>query len=161
MPPERTGLPPWTRRTALALPLLWLAGPAQAAMQDLRLRGDVTPLKLAALDAGPRQTLNTHTPWTSGPQNFEGAPQRLLPPPAALAQPWLQVLALDGYKVDIPMADVTQHGLFIAWRRNGALMPALDRGPFWPIHPWADRPVLDRPEIHRRSAWQIRTIQID
>lgn len=161
MPPERNGLPPWFRRSVLSLPLLWLARPARAAMLDLRWRDEVTSLELAALDAGPHQALTTHTPWTRGPQQFEGAPLRSLLPPAALAQPALQVLALDGYSVEIPMADVTQHGLFLAWRRNGALMPVRDRGPFWLVYPWDDRPRLDRPEIHRRSVWQIRTIQIN
>jgi hypothetical protein len=162
MRPERSGrrLLPWARRSALSLPLLWLARPAQAAMLDLRWRGEVTPLELAALDAGLRQTLTTHTPWTHGPQQFEGNPLRQLLPPAALTSPRLQVIALDDYRVDIPMADVTEHGLFLAWRRNAALMPVRDRGPFWLVYPWTDRPALDRPDFHRRSVWQVRAIQL-
>ncbi len=162
MPAERSGrrVLPWARRSAFSLPLLSLARPAQAAMLDLRWRDEVTPLELAALDAGPRQTLTTHTPWTSGPQQFEGTALRLVLPLAATASPRLLVAALDDHRADIPMADVTEHGLFLAWRRNAALMPVRDRGPFWLVYPWADHPTLDRPEFHCRSVWQVRAIQL-
>ena len=101
MPAERSGRRalPWARRSALSLPLLWLA---QATMPDLPWRDGVMPLELDALDAGPRQTLTTHTHWTSGPQQFEGTALRdaaLMPVrdrgPFWLVYPWADHPTLD------------------------------------------------------------------
>ncbi len=149
------------RRSLLALPLLLPVLPARASTLELRWRDSVLPLDIAALDARGRVPLTTHTPWTRGPQVFEGASLRDLLPTGAHAARQLTAIALDDFRAVIPMADVRDHGLFLAWRRNGDVMPVRDRGPFWLVYPWSQRPAIDTPEFHRRSAWQLRAILVD
>ncbi|MDW8316172.1 MAG: hypothetical protein RMK64_14470 [Rhodovarius sp.] len=116
-------------------------------------------LDRAVLDASPREVLRTHTPWTRGPQLFEGRPLLPLLPEALLRAPLLVAVGLDDYRAEIPAEDVQRHGLFLAWRRNGVLLTVRDRGPFWLLYPWSARPGLDLPLFHRRAVWQLRLIE--
>ncbi|RVT97075.1 hypothetical protein EOD42_11845 [Rhodovarius crocodyli] len=140
------------------------AGEAEAAGENclvIRARGarEGMVLERAVLDAAPRDTLLTHTPWTAGPQRFEGRPLWRLLPDAALAATVLELEALDSYRMTLPMEDARENGLFLAWRHGGALMPVRDRGPFWLLYPWTERPALDTPLYHRRSTWQLTRLE--
>ena len=169
IPPEQAA----QRRALIAFGALFgatdpaLAAPGQAqAMLAIQGRRPPSLLMLdrAVLDAGDRETLVTHTPWTGGERRFEGLPLRRLLPDAALraASPEaaaLEAEALDGYRIGLPMADVLHNGLFLAWRHEGQLMPVRARGPFWLLYPWSSRPELDIPLYHRRSIWQLGRVE--
>ncbi|WP_160120452.1 putative pterin-binding protein [Rhodovarius lipocyclicus] len=164
IPPEQAA----QRRALIAFGALFgaaapaLAAPGQAdAMLAIQGRRPPSLLTLdrAVLDAAERETLVTHTPWTSGERRFEGLPLRRLLPDAALRAPALEAEALDGYRIGLPLADVLRNGLFLAWRHEGQLMPVRAKGPFWLLYPWSGRPELDIPLYHRRSIWQLGLVE--
>ncbi len=116
---------------------------------------------LAELEALGLRRLTTTTPWTQGPQNFAGVPlEVLLRAVDGEGASLLRVGALNRFEAEVPAGDGRRNGALLATRLDGQAMRVRDRGPIWLIYPWRERPELDRPEIHQRSVWQIRRIEL-
>ncbi|MBW6396603.1 hypothetical protein KPL78_02035 [Roseomonas sp. HJA6] len=142
--------------------------PLAAAAGDLavlQVAGSIAPpsprlLDLAALDAIGLEPLVTRTPWTQGPQHFSGVTlARLLASLGAFGDT-LRVVALNDYAAAMPIAEVLASDGFLATRQDGEPIPIRNRGPFWILFPWSERPELFT-RIHRqRAVWQVKRLEI-
>lgn len=153
-----------SRRLLLAT----LALPGAAAADEepvLQVDGAIHPpaprgLTLSQIDAIGRVGLVTRTPWTVGLQNFGGLPMhRLLDALGAQGQT-LRAEALNDYAVSMPISEIVAAEAFLATRLNDAPIPVRQRGPFWVVFPWSQRPELDNATIRHRSIWQLTRIRI-
>jgi hypothetical protein len=71
---------------------------------------------------------------------------------------WLQMTALDGYSVELPIVDADK-GAFIAYLIDGKQIKIRDKGPLWLLYPSSENRALDSELYHNRSIWQLRTIR--
>ncbi len=117
-------------------------------------------LTMAELRALPRAQIKTTTPWHDGEQTFEGVPLAALLEHLGAKGQLLQVTALNKYRTEIPVSDVS-HGPILAYLRNGELMAVRDKGPLFVIYPYDRNPELKSERYFSRSAWQVRSIAID
>jgi hypothetical protein len=69
-------------------------------------------------------------------------------------------VALNDYAVSMPVAAMVADGAFLATRRNGAPLPVRERGPFWIVFPWSQRPALDTALHRQRSVWQLQRMEL-
>ena len=69
-------------------------------------------------------------------------------------------IALNDYKVDIPMADFTQYNVILAMTVDDKPMSRREKGPLWIIYPRDDHPDLKTPEMDSRFLWQLKTLEV-
>ncbi|WP_157954357.1 molybdopterin-dependent oxidoreductase [Saccharospirillum mangrovi] len=101
-------------------------------------------------------SLDTETPWTDGSLHFEGASLAAVLADAGVDADQLLAKALNDYTVVIPVQTAIDEGAFVAVRIDGDWMRVRDKGPFWIVFPWSDRPdLLDR-DVRSWSIWQLQ-----
>lgn len=153
-----------SRRILLAVPALPLAA-AAAEDPTLEVSGAIAPpaprrLTLSQLDALGRVDLATRTPWTQGTQHFSGLPLRRLLEAVGARGDMLRAVALNDYAVQMPVAALLASDGFLATHLDGTPIPVRQRGPFWIVFPWSQRPELETPDHRQRSVWQLQRIEI-
>jgi len=109
----------------------------------------------------PVTKLKTETPWTDGIINFEGVLLRDMMEHLKATGNTLKATAINDYSVDIPVEDIQNHDVIIAYKMNGKFMSIRDKGPLWVIYPWSDTPSLRSELYHSRSIWQLIEISIE
>ena len=115
-----------------------------------------TQADLLALDS---VTLETNTPWTDGLLQFEGARLETVLDDAEVDAEQLLASALNGYSVVISVPTAIKEGAFIAVQIDGQPMRVRDKGPFWLVFPWAERPELLNREVRSWSVWQLQRLE--
>jgi hypothetical protein len=161
-----------TRRAALALPLLMAAAPSHAqAPAGGRVLLDVTGrlarptgeggarFDLAALDALPQGGFTTRTPWHDGPRRFTGVPGAALLAAVGAEGTEVVAIALNDYRVTIPVADFRDAGLIITTRVDGEPIPVRAKGPLWVVYPFDSDARLRNEVYFGRSIWQLRRLE--
>ncbi len=123
----------------------------------------VEPMALTRqdLEALPRATIRTTTPWHDGVQVFEGVALQDLIGHVGARGSVLKVTAINAYRTDIPVADAARHRPILAWLRNGSPMSVRDKGPLFVIYPYDANERLRTEEFLGRSAWQVRSISVE
>ena len=173
----RDSVPRPTRRRlalgALGLPLLSLAGPGWALQSPagavvLSIGGRVGKpnregralFDMDMLAALPQRSITQKTPWYPGPRKFTGPLLRdVLEAAGALGQS-IEAIALNDYKVTIPMDDVRQHDVLLALLLDERPMPVRDKGPLFIVYPFDSDARLRNSIYYSRSAWQLKALEI-
>lgn len=122
--------------------------------------GKVARFDMAALEALGTTTVRTTTKWTEGPVTFEGVLMRDLLKKVGASGTEITAVALNDYKVKIPIADFEKFNVILAYRRDGKTMPVRDKGPLWIMYPFDDNPSLKTDLYFARCAWQLKAIEV-
>ncbi|WP_169568499.1 molybdopterin-dependent oxidoreductase [Sneathiella limimaris] len=117
-------------------------------------------LDLPLIRTFPEYTIETETPWTDGITSFTGIRIKDLMAFLKSDGKLLEATALNDYSVEIPMEDIQNHDVIIAYTKNGKPMTVRDKGPLWIIYPWTDKPELKTELYHSRSIWQLIKLNI-
>lgn len=136
-------------------PILEITGRVAVTNGDARARFD-----LAMLEALGASRIRTSTAWTTGPQNFEGVSLKTLLERVGAFGSSVEAIALNDYKVEIPVSDFARWPVILAYRMNGELMRVRDKGPLWIIYPQDDFPALNNKESQSKWAWQVKEIRV-
>lgn len=115
---------------------------------------------LAMLEALPAQTIETTTPWTEGKQKFTGVALKDLLAEIGGDGARVHATATNQYEVTFPVTDVTDHGGILAYRQNGAALPA-DKGPLWIVFPYDSDPKLLGDRFQSASIWNLSTLSLN
>jgi hypothetical protein len=115
---------------------------------------------LAMLQALPRSEFSTSTIWTDGLQNFAGV--RIADLLARLGSDAAEIDAAAGndYEFRFPVSDAVAHDAIIAYERNGAPLPADNKGPLWIVYPYDRDPVLATERFTSQSVWNLETMTL-
>jgi hypothetical protein len=162
-----------TLRCAVAALMLsqTMAGAARAEMTPGTLsvgrEGEAHMLfDLEALDALPQVSFETATVWTDEIQSFSGVPVAVLLDEAGLSEAIgqeggvLQLAALNDYKVEIPLDEITPELPIVATRIDGETVSVRDKGPYWLVYPYDLDARYRREEIYHRSIWQLAQMTV-
>jgi hypothetical protein len=103
----------------------------------------------------------TATAWTEGQPVFEGVLMRDLLNKVGAAGEKVTVVALNDYKVDIPMSDFKNFPVILAYRMDGQALRVKDKGPLWIIYPADEFPELNNKQTQNKWVWQVKEIQIN
>lgn len=126
----------------------------------IRNAPDAAEFDAAMLDELGLTEMVTRTPWTEGEVHFSGISPKTLLEAVGGTGMYLDAIALNDYRVEIPMQDVDRLGPLLATRVDGRPLRVRDKGPLWFVYPWSERPDLDTIEYHSRSIWQIKTLVV-
>lgn len=152
-----------------AMPLAGLAQEARASQMPLAISGKIGMTQKgervffdrARLEALPQKTFTTHTPWDDQPTQFSGPLLRDILATVQAHGTKIKAIALNDYKVTIPIADSQKYDMVLALRMNGELMPVRTKGPFFIVYPFDSAPELRNSTYYSRSIWQLKAIEIE
>jgi len=166
---------PARRRFVLGAAALGLLPPGRAHALDaptgtvvLTLSGQLrTPnagkeahFDMAMLERLPQISFSTRTPWYAQARQFTGPLLRDVLRAAGAHGTLLRARALNDYRVDIPFQDAQRFDIILARLLDGAPMPVRDRGPLFVIYPFDSQSELRNAIYYSRSAWQLRSIEV-
>ncbi|MCW5654257.1 MAG: hypothetical protein KIT53_10975 [Hydrogenophaga sp.] len=115
---------------------------------------------MAMLEALPQHSFTTRTPWFDKPVTFTGP---LLADVLALVKAsgaTINAVAINDYKISIPVADTTQHELIMARLIDGQPIPVREKGPLFVVYPFDSKAELRTSTFYERSIWQLKALDI-
>ena len=152
----------------LPAPAFSQARPAPAGPVILEISGRLsrtTDGKIArfdreALQRLPRTLFETTTPWTTGLQRFAGVSLRDLMEAVGAQGSELSAVAINDYRVAIPLQEAIRDGALVAFEANGEPLPVRNRGPLWIVFAYDQSPRLRGEQILSRSIWQLKLLEV-
>ena len=153
---------------ALAAGLAAHALEAPAGKVLLTVSGDIehrngpdgAAFDLAMLQKLPQASFSTKTPWYPEPRKFTGVPLRHLLAAVGAKGKTLKAIALNDYRVDIPVDEALRHDVMVAYLLDDKPMLVRDKGPLVVIFPFDSRPELKSAINYSRAAWQLRALEL-
>jgi len=159
----------WALSVALVTALLLHPAPAAHAADApgpkpaLTISGRVkTPVvfDMARLAALPQHSFTTRTPWHAGPRKFTGPLLRDVLAVAGIQGQTIEAMALNDYKVTIPVEDAMRVDVVVARLVDDKPMAVRDKGPLFIIYPFDSDEALRNSIYYSRSAWQLKGLVI-
>lgn len=158
------------RKLLYILPILVLSLPLTATAEEIILtisgKTDRTAdapiqLTLSEFDSIDQSTVETKTPWHKEKTRFSGVAGTALLKYLGSQATDVDAVALNDYKVSIPVSDLSSTGLIFATRKNGEPMSVREKGPIFIIYPFDSNPALDNEVIYGRSIWQLKALEFN
>ncbi len=122
--------------------------------------GQPAAFDLAALKAMPVTRITTMTPWTDGENLYEGVKIRDLLARLGASGQTIVAGAVDDYQVKIPIEDVRDYDVIVAYAVDGKPLPEDDKGPLWIIYPYSEHFGLQKDLYFSRSVWQLNRLTV-
>lgn len=121
--------------------------------------GDKASFDLAMLEGLGVTKIVTSTAWTEGTPTFEGVLLSELMERVGATGKSAVTIALNDYKVEIPVSDFAKYPVILAYRMNGELLKIRDKGPLWVVYPQDEYPELKTKETQAKWVWQVKEIR--
>lgn len=118
-------------------------------------------LDMNMLEKLPQHTFTTSTPWDKAPTQYTGP---LLRDVLAMVQARgtaMKAIALNDYKVVIPVDDAMKFDVILAHKIDGQPIPVRTKGPLFIIYPFDSKTELQSVRYHERSIWQLKAIEVE
>lgn len=151
-----SAIPAWALQPATGKVILTLSGKIGE-----KNAGNTAVFDLAMLEKLPQQTFTTKTPWDKQPIKFTGPLLRDVLAAAKANGSTIHAMALNDYKTAIPIEDAQKYDMILASRMNGELIPVRTKGPLFIVYPFDSKPELQSARYFERSAWQLKSMDIE
>lgn len=122
--------------------------------------GDRADFDMEMLAALPQHSFSTSNPWYKESKKFTGPLLRDVLAVAGAQGSLLRAEALNNFKVEIPLADTRQFPVVLARLMDDKPMLIREKGPLFIIYPFDSHTELHSARYYSRSAWQLRTLEI-
>ena len=116
---------------------------------------------LALLESLPQHSFTTQTPWQDKPVQFSGPLLRDVLAAVKAQGSQLKAIALNDYKVSIPVSDTQRFDMLLALRVNGERIPVRSKGPLFVVYPYDSDEELRSTLYYSRSIWQLKAIEVE
>jgi hypothetical protein len=162
-----------TLNTALLLAGLALSAPALALEAPttrpiltvsgkiaVKNAGETARFDMKMIEALPQHTFTTSTPWFEKPVKFTGP---LLSDVLAAVKAngtMISAVAINDYKINIPMTDVTKYKVIVARLLDDKPMPVREKGPLFVVFPFDSATELRNSTYYERSIWQLKALDV-
>ena len=115
---------------------------------------------MSMLEQLPQHSFVTQTPWYSKPRKFTGPLLRDVLAAAGAHGNMLRAIALNDYKVNLPVEDTQRHDVLLARLLDDQPMAVRDKGPLFIVYPFDAKSELRDALYYSRSAWQLKAIEV-
>jgi len=115
---------------------------------------------MAMLASLPQHSFTTRTPWYPGPRKFTGPLLRDVLAAAGAQGKTVEAIAINDYKVSIPVEDTQRHPVLLARLMDDQPMALRDKGPLFIIYPFDADAQLRSSIYYSRSAWQLKALAV-
>lgn len=123
--------------------------------------GNAAVFDMSMLEKLPQQTFTTKTPWDKQPVKYTGPFLRDVLAAVKANGSTLKASALNDYKTTIPLDDAKRFDVVLAHKMNDKAIPVRTKGPLFIIYPFDTKPELQATTYYERSAWQLKSIDIE
>jgi hypothetical protein len=122
--------------------------------------GEEVVLDYQDLETLPVVRFRTETIWTTGVKEFTGVPLAALLEAVEAEGRIVRLHALNDYRVDIPVEEITPEAPIVAYQMDGNVMPVRGKGPLWLVYPYDSAPEYQTEVVFARSIWQLNRIEV-
>jgi len=126
----------------------------------VRNDGDAAAFDMALFERLPQHSFSTKTPWYPEARKFTGVLVSDLLKALGGEGTTLKAVALNDYRVDIPVDELTRHGAMIASLLDDKPILVRDKGPLLIIYPFDAQPELRSAVHYSRAIWQLRSLEL-
>ncbi len=115
---------------------------------------------MAMIEKLPQHSFTTRTPWYDKPVKFTGP---LLKDVLALVKSsgtTLSAVAINDYKINIPLEDIGKHGVLMARLIDDKPIPVRSKGPLFVVYPFDNAAELRTSVYYERSIWQLKALDL-
>ncbi|MEY4749767.1 MAG: hypothetical protein RIQ60_1981 [Pseudomonadota bacterium] len=116
---------------------------------------------MAMIEALPQHSFSTKTPWYKEARKFTGPLLSDVLAAAGASGKTLKAVALNDYKVELPVEDTTRYGVVLARLMDDAPMPVREKGPLFIIYPFDSDATLRSERYYSRAAWQLKSLEVE
>lgn len=120
----------------------------------------VASFDLGMLEALPKASFRTASPWFQDKTLFEGTPLASLLEAVGAQGTSLSAIAINDYAVDIPLEDATRHKALVAYKVDGQFLPVRKKGPLWIVYDYDSDATLRNEAFYTRSIWQLKALTV-
>jgi hypothetical protein len=153
----------------IALPLAAETMPAPTGDVVLTVSGEITQdnangtvqLDMDMIREMDPIVFTTSTIWQNDPVEFTGVSLKALLDKIGATGTSIGAIALNDYKVDIPVDSMTDTAPIIAYLMDGETMSPRDKGPLWVVYPYDSATRYRTEVIYSRSIWQLDRIVLE
>jgi hypothetical protein len=124
-------------------------------------QGKVAALDMRVLQALPQKMFTTQTPWDQKPVTFSGPLLRDVLQLVKANGQQIRAVALNDYRVKLPISDAREHDVVIAVQMNGQAIPVRTKGPLFIVYPFDAKKELQHKIYYERSIWQLKAIEVE
>jgi hypothetical protein len=128
---------------------------------DAHNQGKVAALDMHALQALPQKSFTTQTPWDQKPVTFSGPLLRDVLQLVKAKGQHIRAVALNDYRVKLPVSDAREHDVVVAVQMNGQAIPVRTKGPLFIVYPFDAKKELQQKTYYERSIWQLKAIEVE
>lgn len=118
----------------------------------------VVTLDRALLEVMETVEFTTSTIWMEGDVTFTGVPLRDVLDYAGAQGQEISAVALNDYKIEIPVSEIEEDTPIIAYLMNGEPMSRRNKGPLWIVYNYDSDAKYRSEVIYSRSIWQLDRI---
>lgn len=150
----------------LGLPALALDAPKERPILTVsgkigvKNAGDVARFDMKMLEALPQHSFTTRTPWFDKPVKFTGPLLSDLLAAVKASGTTLSAVAINDYKISIPIADASQQPVIVARLLDDKPMPVREKGPLFVVYNFDSKAELRSSVFYERSIWQLKALDI-
>lgn len=109
----------------------------------------------------PQHTFTTKTPWDHDPVTFSGPLLRDVLASVQAQGKLLRAVALNDYRITIPMDDIAHFDVVLAHQINKQPIPVRTKGPLFIVYPFDSDKTLQSSTYYERSIWQLKAIEVE
>lgn len=135
--------------------VLSLSGKIGATNKD-----ELAVFDMAMIEKLPQHSFTTRTPWYDKPVKFTGPLLSDVLKAVKASGTTVSAVAINDYKINIPMADIGQHGVLMARLIDDKPIPVRSKGPLFVVYPFDDAAALRSSVYYERSIWQLKALDI-
>ncbi len=126
-----------------------------------RNAGERAEFDMDMLAALPQHSFTTNTPWYKEPRKFTGPLLRDVLAAVGAQGKTLRAVALNDYKVELPVEDSKRFDVVMARLMDDKPMPVRDKGPLFIIYPFDSNEALRSELYYSRAAWQLKSLEVE
>lgn len=115
---------------------------------------------MAMLAQLQQASFSTRTPWYAQARRFSGPLMRDVLAAVGAHGQTVRALALNDYRVDIPVDDARRFDVLLARLIDDKPMTVRDKGPLFVIYPFDMHAELRTAVYYNRCAWQLRALEL-
>ena len=151
-----SGAAAWALEAPKGPVVLKVSGLIEARNQD-----KVAALDMRALQDLPQKSFTTKTPWDQKPVTFSGPLLRDVLQLVKAKGEHIRAVALNDYRVRLPVTDAREHDVVVAVQMNGQAIPVRTKGPLFIVYPFDAKKELQHKTYYERSIWQLKAIEVE
>jgi hypothetical protein len=123
-------------------------------------KGELAVFDMAMIEKLPQHSFTTRTPWYDKPVKFTGPLLADVLAAAKASGTTVSAVAINDYKINIPVEDVARHGVLMARLIDDQPIPVRSKGPLFVVYPFDNAAELRSSVYYERSIWQLKALDI-